>query len=308
MRYRIGLYDLEKNYSESLMKYINSNFYEKLNAISFQDITIMTNYLGENSLDLLLIGDCENTDFFKQYPLIYLVSDKYSVGENRLFKYQNVRMLTTEIIRILDYSYMTKKKKGMFIGVYSPLGRCGKTNFSKALCLANHSSLYVGLEDVSDFFLSDNQTKQELKEIYERFIYFLVTENVMLMDLLFRIQNSRDFQMIKAVGGIGETSQLTFQNIKWFKQLLSKENSYQNVIFDLGNGAVTDVNILKCFDQIYIPVLGDQMSVSKLETFKQRYSKVLEELAGRIDFIFVPQCEYDSEVMRDFVRECLWKS
>lgn len=308
MRYRIGLYDLEKNYSESLMKYINSNFCEKLNVILFQDIAIMTNYLGENTLDLLLLGDCENEDFFSQYPLIYLVSDKYNAGENRLFKYQNIRILTTEIIKILDYSYLTKKKKGMFVGVYSPLGRCGKTIFSKALCLANPSSLYVGLEDASDYYLSGNQEKTELEDIYEKFIYFLVTENVLLMDVLMRIQDGGNVHMIKAVGGIAETSQLTFQNISWFRKLLLKENSYQNVIFDLGNGAITDVNILKCFDQIYIPILEDQISIRKIESFKHRYSEVLEELAGRIDYILVPQYEYDSEVMRDFVRECLWKS
>lgn len=141
--------------------------------------------------------------------------------------------------------------------MHSPIGRCGKTTL--LLDTVKNGTygqwIYIGMEDYSSFGVEDCCKT-------DSFWYFLKErkEQALLQHL----------QEVKGVVGSGtayfDARRISAEDVRWFKDRL-KDTDYRGVVFDVGNGVLESLDVLKEFDYWLIPYVEDSLAKTKMENF-----------------------------------------
>ncbi len=281
MEYKIGICDEDCHYMLNLMEFINSRNSIPIKMIAFSSVQAIEEYLAKGYLDGLLIGG--TVDLSKQLEdgIIHIVEDRdlaKSVSNDEawfrcIFKYQSADKIAEEIISVIGNGVTSvDKEEAVFVGVYSPVGRCGKTKLAKAISRYYENCLYVGFEDFGF-----------RHESGEGFLYCLVEENTQIVELL------QGKQEITGISSYMDIREVRKENLSWLKTLLGRELSYNRIVFDMGVGALWDIDILSVMDIVYVPVLEDEASKEKLEAFKKLVSQSKYRLVeNKLIYVEVP--------------------
>ena len=184
------------------------------------------------------------------------------------------------------------KDGSVFCGVYSPEARCGKTSLAKAIGVNNKGSIYFGFED---FGIRDN--------LGEEILYHIKVKSNKVLELIDRVPfNEHGFIEIRGILTYMDIRQLDQDNMAWLKEQLLMVGNYSRVIFDVGVGALSDLNILKVMDRVYVPTLAEDST--RLQAFRQLLRcREYVDLNSRIMYMTVPVCHYTSDIMMDFVNK-----
>ncbi len=261
MEYKVGIWDEDYHYMLNLMEYINSRSSIPLRLVAFSSEQALGEYLGKEYLDGLLLGASMDLERTVGTRVMYMVDNSNledfdkgkTLADKCIFKYQSVDVIAKEIMNTIGSNISKTGEAGaVFIGVYSPLGRSGKTSLARAMCHYYGDCLYVGLED---FCVRD--------DLGEKFLYCLLEENSQIIEVI------NGAKCINGILSYMDIRELTASNLKWFKNLIGTELMYGRVVFDVGVGALWDIEILSAMDVVYVPVLGDEVSGEKLVAFKE---------------------------------------
>ena len=290
MRVRsIGICDRDLEYASNLMDGINRKGEGELCASAFSDTDQLKAYIKQNEMDLIL-----STSEIEGVRCIFLTDDPemrgVSVSESgELYKYQSVSEMVREIKNLFKPAEISVRKKCRFIAVYSPLGRCGKTNLAKALSAQDEvrGGLYVSMENFSS---EDSDTD---------ILYLLKQRSTELSSALGRaVKQSSDFSALYASGAYLDTHDVLEADIELLNRELDRLGRFSTVCYDIGTAAFTDLGIFHQFDLIYFPVLEDELSRKKIKCFRQMaYSAGIQEEFSRCIEIRVPDCDYRSPEM-----------
>lgn len=260
--YKIGIYGSDFYYNVKLMEYFNGHEEIPLKASVFSTWESVREYTRQNDLDLLVL-DGESQKEKNDVPVLYLSEQKNT--EDCIFKYQNAGKIAKHITHFLGQKSISIKKNGVWLAVYSPVGRCGKTNLSKCLSRYFENSLYVGLEDFpSDSF---DETAQKNGEM---FLYYFASMNEKILEQISLGCEGREVMYDSLVATVCYLEwRFSDESFKWFKKLLSEKRHYSAVIFDMGMAALASFDTLQLFDRIIVPVLQDEHSKKKLSYFSE---------------------------------------
>ncbi|MCM1287846.1 MAG: hypothetical protein NC240_06000 [Clostridium sp.] len=295
--YKIGIYGSDLHYSVRLMEYMNGHDDIPLKASVFSTWESVREYIGQNDLDLLVLdGKCpeEKSDV----PVLYL-SEQRNV-EDRIFKYQNAGQIAKHITHFLGQKSISIKENGIWLAVYSPVGRCGKTTLSKCLSRYFEHSLYVGLED----FPSDSADDAAQKN-GELFLYYLASMNEKILEQIHGCggREMMDFDSLTATVCYLEW-RLADKNLKWFKSLLSEKRHYNAVVFDMGVSALASLDTLQLFDRIIVPALQDEHSKQKLSCFSDFIKKNGDrQLAEKIKYITFSKKDFEEGSIKEMIEK-----
>lgn len=295
--YRFGICHEDYHYVVNLMEYVNSTPDAGVVLVAFSSSLAVEEYLEKNYLDGLLIGQEINLQesFYHEHgglAIVFLSEDR-NANENSIFKYQSAEKIIEDILDRLNVSLggLPEGTK-LFCSVYSPEARCGKTSLAKALGVKNRGALYFCFED---FGARDS--------IGEEILYHIKVKGNRLLELIDRVPyNEYGFKEIKGILTYMDIRQLCQDNMEWLKEQLMQGTNCDRVIFDIGVGALSDLNMLKVMDRIYVPTLGED-SV-RLQAFRELLRcREYMELNSRIKYVTVPMCHYASEDMQEFVNK-----
>lgn len=290
MRIRsIGICDKDIDYASNLMDGINRIGEGEFSACAFSDIQCLLEFVKKEDPDILLTSD--RVDGAR---CVLLTDDEEmrhrdvsQTGE--LYKYQSVKEIVCEIRKLFKPAEISVRKRCRFIAVYSPLGRCGKTNLAKALAAQDEvrGGLYVSMEN----FTSENSDADILYLLKQR-----------SPDLSAALGNSifqeSDFSVLYASGAYIDTHDVLGTDVELLNRELDRLGRFSTVCYDIGSCAFTDFSIFNQFDLIYFPVLEDEVSMRKLKGFRQLvYSMGMLEKFSRCIEIKVPDCGYGSPEM-----------
>ena len=146
MSYRIGILNQDKKYSYGLMEYLNNTEYH-FKAITFSGELPLRDYLRTQKLEFLLIDEeFESLDI--DVPTIYVSDQREDAKEGYIYKYQSMNAIAKKLLSYMKKEQVDYQKLRVY-GVYSPLGRCGKTTIAKEICKHHRNSLYINMEAVS---------------------------------------------------------------------------------------------------------------------------------------------------------------
>lgn len=298
--YRIGICDSDTGYVVSFMEYINMNDEIPFKVSAFSGVEAITEYLEGNNLDLLLL-EKKIKDYEFKVKVVGLSEFKSDYdSEDLIYKYQSIYKIVEIISRILNEGNQTIKSASYVYGIYSPLGRSGKTELAKGICNYYRESFYIGLEEYSGCF---NKTYESIRyrEIYERFMYYLLSENILLADTIDELYEETGLKYFITLNYM-DLKEISHKHIEWLIKLLKDIGGYRRIVFDIGIGAMSDINILSEMDKVFVTVLKDKNSVNKLDMFKQIIAdKKYTLLESKINYVEVPKTEYDSKLMGEFI-------
>lgn len=296
--YKIGIYGSDFHYSVKLMEYFNGHEDIPLKASVFSTWESVREYTRQNDLDLLVL-DNKNHEEKNGVPILYLSEKKNA--EDHIFKYQSAGQIAKHITHFLGQKGIGTKESNVWLAVYSPVGRCGKTTFSKCLCRYFENSLYVGLED----FPGDIPDGTEQKS-GEMFLYYFASMNERILEQICHRCDGRevmDFDSLTATVCYLER-RLTGENFQWLKKLLSEKRRYGAVIFDMGMTALASLDTLQLFDRIIVPVLQDEHSKRKVSYFSELIKKSGDrELAEKMKYITFSNKDFQEGSIREMIEK-----
>ena len=283
MSFRIGLCDRNKGFAESFADYTAFNKSFDIRVIIFSDMARLEDFLQREKLDLVLTDDiskCECSGSIPKFGGVtvkLLVERKDTDNPYEIYRYQAGRKLCEAVLKGVKSE--RRRHNGERVCVYSPLGRSGKTEFAFSYALYNSPDcIYIGMEDYSGFTSSDTDILYLLKS-RSSVLPKVVSEQLRITDGVSVLIPSTSYQDILNVS-------------KTDIQLLSDTLSGmgRSCIYDFGTGSIGDMTILEAFDVIYMPVLGDRISNSKIENFEGLLRKRgLTEVFGKLCKIMVPK-------------------
>lgn len=260
----LAIYDKEIGYACQLMEYLNQKQDFSMMARVFTNLISLKDYLEENSVDLLLLGEDINMDMLPREQAVHIVilTERSMVREPGeypyLYKFQSMENLVKELavcyaapaVNLFPQLAMAEKKMDL-IGVFSPFGGCGKTLFSLALGqgLTDRKVLYIGMEPVSSFDEEEN-IRGNLSDI----IYWIKERKEGCLSGISLMTEKRGrLDCIFSPDYFEDLNGLTEEDMEIFLNELYKNSTYNTVIFDIGCWNLATFSFLEKMDYIYMP-------------------------------------------------------
>ena len=274
-KYRIGICCQDMQYAANLSLALGRESGGALEAVIFSSPESARTYLTVQDLDLLLTEWPD--EVMETLSVVSLTARPEDKG---IYMYQSVREITQEILYHAESRVVSSQPSGS-IAVFSPVGRSGKTTLARALAARDigGGTLYIGYEDYSDRAVHSDllyRVKQRIPGILEAAEAEIVTEE--------------DIRMLFVSGMYPDKIDVQSEDLKWFSGQLLQQGKYHTLIYDVGCGRIGDPEVLTAFDQIYIPILEDELSKRKLETFRTMLRESGQEaLRGRMKMIRVSE-------------------
>lgn len=279
------------------MNYINGQNTYGILALAFTKEDRFIEYLENNSFDLALASEEFDVGQIEEKVIRLCKED----GKEGIYKYQPASDIIREIQNFLEKEYHIKKieytqedMQCRMIGVYSPIGRSGKTNL--ALALAKETgSLYIGMEDYSNLVEGRTTMSDFCYWIRkkEEMIVRKVEEHTIMEDEVAKLVSPLTYMDLK---------ELTVEEYAWFFEKLKQCGKFRKIVVDIGSGSLCSYSFLALFHQVFVPILSD-ISSEKERHFRRVLQFVgLEKSSTKFEYIIVPRQDFRHPDMTEFVR------
>ncbi|MDO4453162.1 MAG: hypothetical protein Q4B90_01575 [Eubacteriales bacterium] len=300
--------DREESYAERLAQHLKKKQGIPFEILVFTQMEALWKYESENQIDLLLIHSemAEKTRIERFSGCVVLLSE----GEIRsefleypaLYKYQSCDRTFEEMIQIyseyknkkgeVEKRGHTLKKNAELIAVYSPVRRCGKTNFALTLgqiLAESRPTLYLNLEPVSAFLWEkENNYQADLSDLiylfrqeHQNFLYHLgsMTRKLRKLDYI--------------LPGMGwELGKVQTQEWVQLIEEVFAYSSYEAVVLDVDESVGDLPELLNVCETIYMPVLEEKTAQEKVMQYEKMIVKSKKEsLMQKTEKISIPYVE-----------------
>lgn len=279
------------------MNYINGQNAYGILALAFTKKDRFREYLENNSFDLALASEEFDVGQIEEKVIRLCKED----GKEGIYKYQPASDIIGEIQNFLEKEHHIKKieytKEDMqckMIGVYSPIGRSGKTNLALALAKET-ASLYIGMEEYSNLVEGRTTMSDFCYWIRkkEEMIIRKVEEHTIMEDDVAKLVSPLTYMDLK---------ELTVEEYAWFFDKLKQCGKFRKIVVDIGSGSLCSYSFLALFHRVFVPILPD-ISSEKERHFRRVLQFVrLEKSSTRFEYIIVPRQDFRHPDMIEFVR------
>lgn len=291
---QIAVCDREKDYTFRFTEYANRRSDPLFLVHGFSDCRELENYTKEHPVDILLIGRDLAAELSQKGGVgqIFCLSEEEFEEEGEypsVYKYQSCSQVMRRVLNFYAEKAPTGlglalQKTGMkLIGVYSPVGRIGKTGFALSLgkeLAKQKRTLYLNLEEYSGFSVlypyGDGWTLSEL-------MYFLKQgKNAFACKLQSIVRKLGSLDYIPPLKSPVELRHIGLKDWEQLLEALGRESQYEMVVLDI-SGAVNGLfELLGRCDGIYTPIREDEVSGAKLCQYEESLRLLdLEEILER---------------------------
>ena len=227
-----------------------------------------------------------------------------------VYKYQSSDQLISEVMEYYagtnpSTCLLTTTVKTKLIGVYSPVGRSGKTSFALALgeILAETKQvLYLNLEEFSGLSVL---MKEEYKSDLSDLLYFYNGGSYNSLRLSSVVHTMGELDYIPPVRYPEDLDQAGEEAIAGLIRAIAGESAYDTLVVDIGSGRRTALSVMKLCRVIYMPIREDPVSLAKLKELEQYFSQTGNGmLRERIKRLKLPY--HGSFGRGDYIDQLLW--
>lgn len=308
MNHTMLIVDRDRKYAGRLSDYLNnkSGFPFLVRAVEdIEQLDIDT----KDQVEIILCSTAViEKDSVRSYgtDIIELIGeDDTGVTNRTIFKYQSCESIAREILHYvstMEYKsgLVTRKKSMKLIGIYSPVGRCGKTHLAIAMgqVLAEHArSLYINLEPFSGVpFLLHTEDIGDLADV----IYTVNTDSSTLDSLLGSLVVERSgLDIAPPMGNHKDLASITLQEWKNLLRAIEQRTDYEYVIVDMSGVVQGMCELLAVCDYVYVPRLNQGLCNAKYEQFMSELKLIGQSsLADRVITCEVPLLTQYTDMQR----------
>lgn len=319
MKKIMAVYDADPFYAERLSDYVNRKEKGVFEAQAFTSRKCLEEFAKENEVDVLLTGAPEDTEAIgslKNTQKIHLTEERETgnSAENReIYKYQSGDDIIREVMAV--YCELPDAKlvfpglgnwKKRIIGVYSPVGRCGKTSLALSIgqVLAREEKvLFITLDLFTGFSrLIDEQWKRDLSDL----LYYYKQGRFHILRLNSVVYYLGDMAWLPPIRYPDDYSQVSSEEMADFLTKIMEESDYTTIVLDMGTFDRRVLPVLNICQAVYMPVKEDIFSQAKIKEFEEYVDECGgQKVKERFYKIHVPLMT-GMHKMEHFPQDLLW--
>lgn len=296
--------DREWDYVCNLMEYMTARPNFPFDVQAFGDREALKQYLSSNTAEMMLIapGMLDEEITHLSVERIMLLSGggekEYKAGFPMVYKYQPSNRLMAEVMEY--YADQTSAqtqwipgKNVEIIGVYSPLGRCGKTCFALTLgqiLAEKRTVLCLNLEGCAGFERLLGKTyESDLADV----MYFIrQNRGNILFKLNAAVQRLGKLDYVPPVFSRGDLKEVRTEEWGRLLEQVTMTGGYDTVILDIAEAAEEPYALLLQCTKIYTPILPDVISEAKVEHYETQLKRMeYEDILKKTTYVKLPFCE-----------------
>ena len=273
--------DKDENYTARLAAFFHGKKELALQVKTYKIPQEMREESANSLTSILLINEqfIEKNTTIEWNGSILILSERK--GENTtyrypsIFKYQSCERFIKCLFDFLKEEdmkgvwRMRKSRKGIAIGIYSPIRRLGQTTFAfeKARELSKRENvLYLNLESYAGYegiFIPEEEKNMSV------LLYYAKQESAhlgMILTTLVRCKDGVDYVPPTLLSEDIRT--ISPKEWIWLLQELLQESIYDVLILDLGDSIQGLYEILSFCETVYMPVADDKIAASKIKQYE----------------------------------------
>lgn len=319
MKKIMAVYDEDPFYAERLSDYVNRKEKGVFAAQAFTSRERLEEFAKDHNIDVLLTGASAEETGISEIPSvqkIYLTEEPGNAGNKEMpeiYKYQSGDDIIREVMAAYcevpeakaEFPGLFDKEKRI-IGIYSPVGRCGKTSLALAigqLLAKEEKALFITLDTFTGFSgLLDEPWKRDLSDL----IYYYKQGRFHALRLNSIIYYLGDMAWLPPIRFPDDYNQITAEEMADFILKIVQESGYSTVVLDIGNYGRQMIPLLEICQVVYMPVKEDIISQAKLQEFEQYVDDCgKRRLKERFHKVHVPLVT-GARRMDHFPQELLW--
>lgn len=292
----LAICDVEKQYAFKLVEAFGDKKNLGFQVHAFSGIKELQEFAVQNRIEILLIPGkiMSETINLLNIDKIILLSDgeiyeEYSDYES-IYKYQSAEYIMKEVLcycaeyaRPVTGMYYGKKEFEVH-GVYSPIGRCGKSVLAESLAENFGRKRKTLLLDLQSYSARAEQLGQEDLWDLADMIYFLRQGKQTFLYKLGSIVRNKDvYDYILPMKAPADLRSVTLAEWTELLEKLATDSDYEVVVIDFGEAVCGLLQLLSQCTQIYMPILSEQTAQRKMENFEwilrdENFEKMIEDI------------------------------
>lgn len=304
----LAVCDKEAAYACRFTAWLERKGHYPFEFIAFTGADKVCDHVQQNPVELLLVAESTMCPAISGLPvakIVILDEENGTVPPEfpAVLKYQSCEKIMQEVTALYGEEARSEaggteaKRKMRVLGVYSPLGRVGKTSFALALgqiLAKSYSVLYLNLEPYSGF--EDLFACSFERNLGDLFYYIRQKKGQPAVQLAAMVREAGGLHYVPPVITPEDAEQITQEEWRGLLEELRIYSAYQVVILDFGAG-ITQASVL--FDvcsRIYMPVWQDRVSEAKLAQYEAWLGSTgREDVLKRTEKLLLPAVPNHSE-------------
>lgn len=302
---RLVIYDTDELYANHLMEYISNKKGLPFQTMTFTNKDVLFQFLKENSIEVLLISEEDINVELNEFDIkkIIILSEGNVLSEHSnystIFKFKSAENILRDVL--VQYATIQNeegiiqvaKGKANIVGVYSPVGRCGKTTFALSVAeilSETNKTLFISFEECSPF-------RNMLKEVgpgdlSDLMYYFKQNPETIAIKLQAVIQNINNLEFVSPLLQAKDLRNIDTEEWINLIEKISSANTYEKIVLDISNMIGDVISLLNYCDEVYVPVIDDYVSEQKQNAFEQMVLQSdNEHLLDKLVKVRVPQID-----------------
>ncbi|MDD3253396.1 MAG: hypothetical protein PHV18_12645 [Lachnospiraceae bacterium] len=291
MKRIMAVYDVDPFYADRFAEFTNQREAIPFTAVAFTSLARLREYAAQQPVELLLIGDEVKDGELEGIATgqIVRLSETGAAGGGTsnggtpaVYKYQ----ATDSVLREVMACYQVKRPavfaltgtRSQIIGVYSPIGRCGKTGFALTLgqILARENKvLFVSLEECSGL---SRLTASEYGKTLTDLVYDVRQGKYSHLRLGSVVYNWGGLDYVPPVTYAEDLADMSGEELAGILGRIAGEGIYATIVVDFGHFVNGVEQLLALCSVIYAPVKEDVVASAKLKEWKDYL-----EISGRME-------------------------
>lgn len=309
-RIKAGYYDSNEIYARRLSGYLSKRKGLPFSIRLFTEKERFLDYIRRENPSHVLISEPDLQIVPVSYSgrCLILTEDERASPGARIYKYQAGEQIAKQLMSFLyegkpDDRNLFEFDRKYIIGIYSPIRRCGKSQFSMAMAQTygeDSPTLLLCFDDSCALTEEQmNTTKDTMSDLL--FCYAEMREK--LPERLPRaLKRLGRFDFIYPADNMEDLYQISGEDWKSFINMIAVVGGYDTVILELGQPIKGIFDILECCNTVYMPVLKDRISQEKIAQLSRKMESLgLKELFLRLKAIVIPRDEEQGEEYFDKV-------
>lgn len=277
MKRIMAVYDVDPFYADRFAEFANRKEAIPFTAVAFTSIARLKAFAAQQPVELLLVGDEVEDEELEGLTVgqIIRLSETGAAkdGETTVYKYQASDNVLREVlacyqVREQPAVLTATGRRSRIIGVYSPVGRCGKTGFTLTLgqVLARETKvLMMSLEVFSGLSaLTGSEYGASLSDL----IYYYRQRSYSRLRLGSVVYNWGGLDYVPPVTYAEDMADVEGEELAGLLTRIADEGIYGIILVDMGNFDRDLEKLLELCDIVYSPVKEDTVSSAKLEEWK----------------------------------------
>ena len=290
--------DLEEAYVVRLADYLNRQAQMPMQVLAFTRLDRLKEYARDNPIEILLISSDAMSEEVKDlnvHRVIILSDGEDPALEKRgevIRKYQDSDSIARQVLRYAgEEPDISMPGDCTVYGIYSPLGRCGKTMLSLTIaqiCSETGRTLYLNLEHYSGFETLFRTTyRSDMADL----LYESKQDPANLPALLeSAAQHIGDLDIIPPAFFPDDMREVTSTEWRHFLARAAALGGYRTIVLDIGPVTGDVTGLLQTCTRVFVPILADPVSRAKISQFEKNLEALsMGDLESSMTRVFLPE-------------------